>query len=99
MVPDLFGIVSDAITLGWLDHAGWRVWYGAGGTITLLLLALRVAPAARRFFQETEWSPPAVVTGLVIWSVGPITALLISALAWPLVVTWLIVTWRRRGTH
>lgn len=95
MLADLLSLVTDTLTLGWRHHTGWRLWYGAGATLTLLLLVVRTAPAARRFFRETQWSPPAVIVGVLVWTVGPLTALVASTLVWPAVVLWLVASARR----
>jgi hypothetical protein len=90
MFPDLLSLITDTVTLGWRAHDGWRLWYGAGGTITLLLLVLRVAPAAGRFFRDTQWSTPALLMACLVLTVGPLTALVATALAWPLVIAFLL---------
>lgn len=98
MFPDLLSLLTDTVTLGWRAYDGWRLWYGAGGTITLLLLLLRVAPAAGRFFRETQWSTPALLMACLVLTVGPLTALVATSLAWPLVIAFLFVGRRATAT-
>lgn len=91
MFDGLLSLLLDTLTLGWRDASGWRFWYGAGGTLTLALMLVRIAPAARRFFRETQWSLPAIVVGLLVWTVGPLTVLTLSTLVWPAVLGWLLL--------
>lgn len=99
MLAALFALLLDTLTLGWRDASGWHFWYGAGATITLLLVVLRVAPAARRFFRETQWSIPAIIVGLLVWTVGPFTVRLLSTVAWPALLGWLLLSRMRASSR
>jgi hypothetical protein len=99
MLPALSSFLFETLTLAWRDLDGWRFWHGLGATLTLLLLAARFAAPAVRFFRETQWTPPAVVVGLVVWGLGPALAVFASTLAWPLVLGWLLVDVSRVGTR
>lgn len=90
MMSSLFASLLDTLTLGWRTHTGWAFWYGAGASLTGLLLVVRIAPSVGRFFRETQWSLPALVMASVVWTVGPFTALAAVTFAWPLVLVLLV---------
>ncbi|MCZ8206374.1 hypothetical protein [Gemmatimonas sp.] len=88
-------LILDTVTLGWRQSTGWRLWYGAGATLTLVMLLVRTGPAAGRFFRDTQWTPPAIFMGMIVCTVGPLTALTACSLAWPLVMIGLVSSRRR----
>ena len=95
MFDSLLALMFDTVSLGWRQQPGWRFWYGAGASVTLLWLVVRTMPAARRFFRETQWTPPAMLMGTIVLTVGPTTALAACTLAWPLVLLRLVTAGRR----
>ncbi|MFN7530886.1 MAG: hypothetical protein ACK5T7_07260 [Gemmatimonas sp.] len=48
-----------------------------------------------RLLPETQWTPPAIVMGVIVLTVGPTTALAACTLAWPLALLRLVTVGRR----
>lgn len=90
MLTTVLALILDTLTLGWRDIEGWRFWYGAGASLTFVVMVLRIAPAARRFFRDTQWSGPAVLMGTLVCIVGPLTVVALSTFVWPALLAWMM---------